>query len=302
MSAPPSSRARVVLDGLVEGPVPPFPDGDERLRAWVTLARSVKLDFDLSIEGAGFSLLAERTPIAPGEFEDFTETVRQALEQLLSLFPRELRGRVFSTVRSTEERADKRVQAVYIVTPKGIDARVRTLDPEKPPDGGAARPRVSRIAVIIPAAAALIAIVLTLSLVDVKGVWNAVVNRFVALSADDVEVDGAALSRYATLTKVGVDATGRRLVIEMARSAAFPKDLAAYRAEEARVLAEGTLRDLRTLHDMVLGGVVEVTYKNTRGEAVGVELMNVRALQEKEKITLFLRIKDHVGATRVVVR
>ena len=51
-----SRPGTVVMDGLIEGPVPLFEDGEERLRQWVSETTAAGITFHLTIDGPRFSL------------------------------------------------------------------------------------------------------------------------------------------------------------------------------------------------------------------------------------------------------
>ena len=95
----------VVLDGLLEGKLPPTPDAADRLREWIRDVRSLGVRFSLDIEGGAFSILPENRPISVSAFgEAPADAIVNALNQLLKVFPVGQRGQLFSTLRSVEYR------------------------------------------------------------------------------------------------------------------------------------------------------------------------------------------------------
>ena len=117
-----------VVEGLIEGPVPPREDGEAILREWATFAGENGFHFDLSIDGASFSLLPDGTPLSLEKAGDPQDTLRQVIDQLLQVFPEDLRGSIFSTIRSTEYRDGVMVQTVYAMSPKGVFYKRYGLD------------------------------------------------------------------------------------------------------------------------------------------------------------------------------
>ena len=63
----------IELEGLIEGPVPPVPDGEDRLDSWVDFAHSQGVAFSLDVQGAAFSVVPETERLAAAPHDDFQE-------------------------------------------------------------------------------------------------------------------------------------------------------------------------------------------------------------------------------------
>ena len=70
MTAPQADT--VVLDGLIEGPVPPNVDGAEKLNAWIEQANETHRLFNFDVEGASVSVLAVSDPAPASHFGERT--------------------------------------------------------------------------------------------------------------------------------------------------------------------------------------------------------------------------------------
>src|SRR5215207_4149771 len=106
-----------MLDGLVQGPVPPGADALER---WVAQAAQASLRLSLEIDGSRFSLLADNTamPTARTGKDGLAAAMTHALEALLALYPGG-RATLYSTLRSREFRPGAEVQTLYAINGDG---------------------------------------------------------------------------------------------------------------------------------------------------------------------------------------
>jgi hypothetical protein len=288
----------VLLDGIIEGPVPPAAEGAERLHEWVKFSRDQGVPFDLRIDGPAFSLLAGGEPLRAGKTEIFQDTVRQVIDQLLEVFPEELRTHVLSTVRSTEYQDGVKVESVYAVTAKGVRVHERKVPWEA---SKAARPLSWRplVPYLVAAAVVVSAVVVLAFLLDFGALWRGFTTKYTALDPDRVELEAASLARYVTCKKLGVDKTKTQLAVEVERTPAFPLDLAAYRAEEERILAEGNLQDLVILRKLVVDGYVRLEFTGADGTVLASEERSVRALLTSPTTVVHVPVRTVSGAVKV---
>ena len=124
------TEGTVSLEGLIEGHLPPLPGSEDKLRQWVSTVRKLGLKFSLDTDGNRFSLLAVETPTSAEPLKpDPCESILNALNELMKIFPPEKRREVFSTLRSREYRQGVEVQTLYFVTGEGrFDIRRREVE------------------------------------------------------------------------------------------------------------------------------------------------------------------------------
>lgn len=111
-----------ILSGIVQGPLPPGPDGREQLQQFNDKLSKSGIALSLRIDGPNFSLLAADRPVetdvvTASEIEGVMEA---ALGSLLEGFPEGMRISVMSTIRSRVFLGDREHQAVYVVSFPGV--------------------------------------------------------------------------------------------------------------------------------------------------------------------------------------
>ena|GEM_PF-5763655 len=121
MTPTPKTEGFLALDGLIEGPMPPFPDMQAKLERWS--AAWPQLRFHLQIDAGHFSAMPANDPIATDAFGagggDPTTVIADALSDLLRLFPPVERRQVFSTLRGVEWQHKLEIRTVYAAGPEG---------------------------------------------------------------------------------------------------------------------------------------------------------------------------------------
>ena len=281
----------VELQGLIEGPVPPVPDGEDRLDSWVDFAHSQGVTFSIDVQGAAFSLIPETERLTAAPHDDFQEKVKQLLEQLLEAFPEHLRGRVFSTLRSVQYLPDTQIQTIYVITPSGVDMRSR----EAPWSGDKTipftMPNIPR-AYWIGAGAVVVILIVSSFFIE----WGRVL-RFTTgtgFSLETIEVDASSLARYVECEKKSIQYD--RLILSVKRTPDFPTDLTAYQDEERRIAAGSSLEELLVLRTLVGDGIVRIDYLAEDGKIVGSDTRRVRELLDKETMQLSLPLSRPTAA------
>ena len=105
------------LEGLIQGPLPPGPDGLSVIKKLTADFNRNGLRLSACFDDSQFKLTAENVTRDTEEIHplEVDLMVHHALEKLLAAYPAELRMQIFSTLRSREYRPDLEVQSVYLV-------------------------------------------------------------------------------------------------------------------------------------------------------------------------------------------
>src|SRR5438105_5757990 len=94
------------LEGLIEGPMPPFPDAQAKMEKWAEGFAGGAVRVNLQIDGAHFSALPANAPVyvkdVAKDGSEPSHAVADSLADLLRLFPPLDRGQVFSTLPSND--------------------------------------------------------------------------------------------------------------------------------------------------------------------------------------------------------
>ena len=111
-----------ILSGIIQGPVPPGPDGREQLAHFNEKLMKSGVALSLRVDGASFSLLASDHVVATdavteAEIEGLVEA---GLNSLLEIYPEPMRLSVMSTIRSRVFLSGREHQAVYVVSFPGV--------------------------------------------------------------------------------------------------------------------------------------------------------------------------------------
>ena len=105
------------LEGLIQGPLPPGPDGLSVIKKLTADFNRNGLRLSACFDDSQFKLTAENVTRDTEEIHplEVDLMVHHALEKLLAAYPADLRMQIFSTLRSREYRPDLEVQSVYLV-------------------------------------------------------------------------------------------------------------------------------------------------------------------------------------------
>jgi hypothetical protein len=117
-----NTEGTYILSGIIQGPLPPGPDGREQLQQFSALLETSGILLSLRVDGGNFSLLAEdrvveTNVVFASEIED---NLKSALTSLLDAFPEGMRMSLMSTIRSRIFIEGREHQAVYAVVFPGI--------------------------------------------------------------------------------------------------------------------------------------------------------------------------------------
>ena len=298
----PNEVGTAFLDGLIEGPVPLFKDGEALLHQWEAAARAAGLPFHLTVDGARFNLLADTEPFAVDDLTDIQQTVKDALESLQKIFPEDLRGHLFSTLRSTENRELTQLQTVYLITSKGVQTRERKVERREEE-----RPTFSLrqflphivLGVVLLFVFLVAAYVLGFNPIrELRQLWASVVS----VDPEQIVTDDTLVRRYVVLKKLALDEKKASLLFSLERAADYPPDMAAYRAEENRIKQEGSLEELVVLHRTILTGTLRAVYLDKKGETLVERLLDVRGLLKEEKTQVTIPIGPNRKIATVILK
>jgi hypothetical protein len=230
----------IVLEGLVEGPLPPFPDAQAKLERWAQGFAGGAVRVNLQIEGGHFSAMPSNDPQrvqaltkqaggSAGDAEiDPAQVVADSLAELLRFFPPPDRAQVFSTIRSMEYRPNLEVQTLYAVSPDGRTAtrqqRVpcKTVSAEMPVD-----PRDMAKRGLLGFLVALVILLGSSYFVDYPGLW-----RRLTASVEPVKttVHAGLFSPYLRMDVTGLDRRTGMLKIHLSRLPPYPTSEEAFDA------------------------------------------------------------------------
>lgn len=290
----------IFLDGLLEGRLPKTPGAEERLREWQSFARSHKLGFNLQLEGGTFSLLAESTAVPVEDFGPVpSETVREALEQFLRIFPSEARRTVTSTVRSVEYRKGAEAQTLYLVGPEGtIQVRERTLSTTTREAAKKLTGREKIYVVSIAVLVALLALLLSSFFVNYRVMIRALVEGITPVDAAELTIETPHLGKYFIVEKKTLSSDRRELLITLKRTETYPLDEAALqkRYEEA-----GSSVPSRLALEALARGYVRCELFDREGKFLGFSTQRIAGLHQSETVELRIPLPAQGRPTRLVI-
>ena len=197
------TEGTLVLDGLIEGKLPDDPGAEDILREWLDFAESLKLSFNLEIDGNSFSILADDRPIRAEDLGPRPEErIADALGQLVKAVPAQKGQRIFSTIRSTEYLPGSEVQTIYALGRDGtIQTSERTLEAETtpPPRQLTRREKVRRAAIGVVVATVILGV--SSLFIPYGRVYDYTVGRIVPSSVDALKVETGSFKDYFTVEK-----------------------------------------------------------------------------------------------------
>ena len=290
----------LVLDGLMEGKLPEAPDVQGHLRDWVRFAASLGLRFSLEVEGNSWSLLADNHPASAGRpGADPAQVIADALEQLLRVFPPDLRRRIFSTLRSIEYRKGIEVRTLYVVGPDGsIAPRQETVEAptRAAPQPMSLRQKMRLAALGLGAAVAIVA--LSALFVDYGKLLSSIADAIRPFNVEKLEVDAEAFKDYFTVEKKEARDQGREVVLTLRRTGAFP-----LKEADVQALAEQRAKSFSALLalEAVVRGYARCEFFGPKKEYLGFTFVRIRGLAESETIEAPLPIAGRRGLQRIVL-
>lgn len=293
----PHTAGTLVLDGLIEGSVASLAPHENRLRKWVAAARQRNLRFHLQIDGNTFSLLADSEPVAVSDLEESADrVVADLVGELLTIFPLDERGAIFSTLRSREFRAGEEVQTLYAVGPDGnCHTRQRVVDadtaaPEVP------MTREQRIRILLAAGVlAVLVIGALLYFLPVDEWLKGAGRQITPYDSEALEVEADTFEGYFEITGRKTGGGSRYVELTLKRGGDFPTDAA---AAEALLEREDLGPVDRLIAEAIVRGYVRVERYDEEGKLIGHSMERVAGLRDAEEIKLRVAVDSKQKLTR----
>jgi hypothetical protein len=289
----------IVLDGLIEARVPAQPDFDQHLRDWLRLMEQMHFRFSLEIDGGSFNLLAASDAVRVADVgQDPVEALTEGMTQLLQVFPDADRGKVVSSVRSTEYRRGAEVQTVYFITPDGqVSTRQRTLDAvtEAPvaPMSAAARTKLIVTGVLVAA----ILFGISAIWVPYRQLFGQAVAEMTPVDIEKVAVEASAYAPYFTIEKKEYSRNPPGIVVTLKRTAAYPLKNEDYNGAREKA---ATLPQSLAL-DAIATGYIRCEYFKDKDEFASYGFVRISALRDKETIDVLLPLSREYKPQRIVL-
>ncbi len=291
----------IVLSGLVEGRLPGEEVGQAELRDWVNFVRKSGLLFELEIDGNAFSLMPNESPIDAQKLApDAAQTIAEAFDQLLKLFPPNAPSLPFSTLRSVEYTRGKETQTLYAVQgDRTVDYQQRTVDavttaPEAPLS---TKERLKLAGMGLVAAVAVLGI--TSLFVDYGVLWQRLRSAVTPIDVEAVEVDATVFAPYITVQSITKKKGGGGLVVSLQRTAAYPRN-------DAAVDAMASQKDLTFTEHMALQaiarGYIRCELYDEKGKYINASMLRVHALRRVAILEVKIPISASIRPARIVLR
>ncbi|OHB75237.1 MAG: hypothetical protein A2Z34_07715 [Planctomycetes bacterium RBG_16_59_8] len=273
----------IVLDGLLEGPVPAGSDIPRKLEEWISFAKQNALAFSIEIEANRFSILPHTDPILTGKIVGDPQIhVKKLLQELLTVFPSDSRAKLFSTIRSVEYRSATKIETIYRVAPDGtIVPHEREVEwtpaPPLPP-----RSPVERFRLYIPVLLIfLLLAILSTFFVDYRSLWSDLAAIVDPVKVDEIAVDSREIEIYILVRKKEMESGGSLLAIELQRTAQYPSTFDNYLAERERLTREKKLSQALIL-ETILRGTITLEYYDSNGKLLSVLPLRIKELASRE--------------------
>lgn len=287
------------LDGLLEGKINALPDGPNRLAEWVKFAASLGLPFTLEIDGASFSLLAGRQTLRVADLGgEPTETLVNALNQLVKAFPDTQRQEIYSTIRSTEYRPKLEVQTLYAMGPEGkIQPQQRSqaaeTTPPPRPMSGKEKVRMAALGLL----AVLVVLAISSIFIDYRTLLGDLRDRIMPYNAEAIAVEAGPFENYFSVENRR-RGQGPSLLIDLKRSDDFPKT-----DEDLNRLytQAGSSLPNRLAVESMASGYVRCEYYDKDGKYIGFTTERIGQLKQDDTTTLRLPLPADRRPAKVVI-
>lgn len=273
------------LDGLIEGRLPPEGDVADKLREWTRFVAELGLKFSVEVDGNAFSVLADARPVPVAKLEpDPAQSIKEALDQLLLVFPAQQRTSIFSTLRASEYSPGKEIQSVFAVGPDGqIAIRERTVDvdthtPEAPLT---IKERVKLGLIGLCVAVAVLAV--TSFFVDYRGLWESVRSSSQPINTETTQTESGAFADYLRVVKIEPRTIGgsRYLVLTLERLEAYP--LGDEALQEAYAAAGDDLQKRLAIEALARGYLTVEQYSKEQ-DCIGHDRVRIAPLRTHKKL------------------
>lgn len=290
-------QGTITLDGLVEGRL-----GDDeaagRLREWVEFIGQLGLRFNLDVNGGQFSLLPDDAPKSTANLGDVPErSIADALEQLVTALPEDVRPHVFSTLRSAEYRPGEEVQAIYGIGVDGkVDVQRRVVDAQTvaPPEPIDMRTKVRMALSGLVVALAILGI--ASFFVDFGDLWGQTMDTITPMSPDEMAIEMTAFEGLIAMEEEVAIAGGRRLKMTLVRGPEFPADR---KALEKMIAAESDAGK-RLAMEALLRGYIRVEMYDKEGKYYHHAELRIADLFRQPKLPALIQLHQKTRTGRVV--
>lgn len=293
------TEGTIVLDGLIEGRLPREPDIRPQIEQWTQFTAKMGLRLHVDASGASLSVLPDREPASVERLGVKPEqSIRQALQQLVDLFPPEVRGQLFSTLRSAEYRPHEEVQSIYTIGPDGtVDVQQRSVEAQTvaAPRPISTREKVKMAAVGLLAALAVLGV--TSLFVDLRSLVGEVVDTVRPIDAAAIKVEAGPYEPYITIAKV--EKTGsRQITLTLRRTEAYPVDEAGMK--QALAAAGDSFRGRLAL-ERLAEGYIRVETFDDEGEFITAAALRIRELEREQALNVKIALPQRTRIGRIAL-
>jgi len=290
----------MVLDGLLQGRLPPMGDLADKLREWVTFVGKIGPRFNLEIRGQQFSLLPDDRPFeAAGLGAGAEHGMSQALEQLIGLYgPGPERSQFYSTLRSSEFRKGLEVQTVYTIADGKVRLQTRSMEAATTarPDPISIRQKLKMALVGLGMAALLVGVAMLFPGVRAM-VWQ-VFETARPFNATELTVDAGPYAPWLTVAIDAEKSHRKGVVLVFTRTKDFPMTDAALDAAAPSV--EKSVKGRMALENLARGKI-RIEYFDKDGKLVGEREARIADLSKTETLPGFFPLPDQIIVTRMVL-
>lgn len=292
----------IIVEGLIEGRVPPQPKAADRLKEWAEAGLGKAIRVNMQVDGGRFSAMPDNAPVRAAAMGEHPEdSIAESIEELLRLFPGSERAAVFSTLRSREYKPDKEVQTMYPVGPDGrvaVHQQSVAAKTEAAPTPLNAKQFAVRAVVGLAVAGAVLFV--SSYWVDYRKLFRQASG---APQVDKIVISVEPIGMYVTLDGRALNDAGDGLVLTLKRTAGFPLNDAALDAEAARTATQPAAVRSRLMIDALARGYLRAEMFDGDGRYMGAPVLRIAGLRDHEKLLVPVALPtSSVGRVAVPAR
>jgi hypothetical protein len=217
------------LEGLIQGPLPPGPEGRVVIEKLAADFNRNGLRLTSLFDDCQFTLTAENVTRDTEEIHplEVDLMVHHALEKLLGAYPQELRMQIFSTLRSREYRPNLEVQSIYLVIFPGqvkVERREVTAEVEPRPAPLSAKNQFGYLL----AAVGILALLgwASTSLVEYRDLGEQKLSTLRGTRLEDLKVDDKSLIDFVRVVDVDLEKPPASfIVLTLRKGTKWPDDV-----------------------------------------------------------------------------
>jgi hypothetical protein len=290
----------MVLEGLIQGRIPPMGDLADKLREWVTFVGKLGPRFNLEIRANQFSLLPDDKPFAAAGLGAGAEHgLTQALEQLAGLYgPGPERSQLFSTLRSSEYRKKLEVQTVYSITDGKVRIQTRSVEAETtaPPEPISTRQKLKMG--LVGMGTALVLLGAAMLIPGVRSMVWQVFETARPFNADELKVEAGPYERWFDVSKDSEKSGRTAVVLKLTRKPEFPVTDEAF--DKAFAEVEKSVR-ARLVLESLIRGKLRFQYFDADGKYLFDQEKTVIDLGKTETNTIVLPLPEKIVVGRIAL-